>query len=226
MKCLEYNQHGSCGSLTLGVGDINLCPCITGLYYVSGEVMSSGRASHLCQALTKHTVSSSSQWPRVDHLWKQEVWPKRSSSCWRLGWRKAPLGPVSPRFAGGTLEVREEALQVEAGPQLHRPQPGRGMAAQQVGLSLARVRRSGAKVNLLVKVTNARDHLSTAFGAEEPATSHPGNSTPVSRARASGREGRPQATWAGNGSTLHAVQRPCPGRLPVASLSSSVIGWD
>lgn len=48
-------------AIALGVHNINICICIIGLYPISNELILSGGAFCLYQALTKHAPSSSSQ---------------------------------------------------------------------------------------------------------------------------------------------------------------------
>lgn len=93
MKCLEYNRYGRRDRS--GVGDTNLCPCVTGfIIYQGGNVirqsLSPVPGSHKAHSLLTF------QWPQVGHLWKQEVWPKHPSSLLETELEEGPLGPSVP----------------------------------------------------------------------------------------------------------------------------------
>ena len=139
-------------SIALGVGDINIHARVTGLY-TSSEIMLSGGTFHLCH------LSKSAQSPRFPGGPRWTTCGSQSTLVpyWRLSSRKPAVGPVSPQFSGRSLEVVEEGTR---GGGWAQTAPHSALlwtwGPRQVGLSqalLARVRRSGAKVSLLVKVT-------------------------------------------------------------------------
>lgn len=95
--------------IALGMCDINIRTCTIGFDYISSELILSGGAFHLCQAVAKHTLTSFSQWlQRWATCGDRKAGQRALVPCWSLGSRKAPSDPVAPRFAGGTLEVAEE----------------------------------------------------------------------------------------------------------------------
>lgn len=98
--------------VALGLCDVNIRTCMIGLDYVSSELILSGGAFHLCQAVTKHALTSFSQWlQRWATFGDRKAGQRALAPCWSLGLRKAPSDPVAPQFAGGTLEVAEEGTQ-------------------------------------------------------------------------------------------------------------------
>lgn len=95
--------------IALGMCDVNMRTCIIGLGCISSELILSGGAFHLYQAVTKHTLTSFSQGlQRWATCGDRKAGQRALVPSWSLGSRKAPSDPVAPWFAGGTLEVAEE----------------------------------------------------------------------------------------------------------------------